>query len=61
MNAKHVEAENVTYAVKSTYLRNLIDALPTTITLPSVNSLTGKALTNQVKSIKNFVYIIEVN
>jgi S1-C subfamily serine protease len=31
VNAKHVEAENATYAVKSTYLKNFIDALPTTI------------------------------
>jgi S1-C subfamily serine protease len=61
VNAKYIEAENATYAVKSTYLKNLIDALTTTITLPTVNSLTGKALTDQVKEIKNFVYIIEVN
>jgi len=61
VNAKHVEAENATYAIKSVYLKNLIDALPSTITLPSINSLTGKALTEQVKSIKNYVYIIEIN
>lgn len=61
VNAKYLDAENATYAIKSTYLKNLIDALPTIITLPTVNILTGKALTDQVKSIKNFVYIIEVN
>jgi len=61
VNAKHVLAENATYAVKSTYLKNFIDALPIIISLPTVNSLTGKALIDQVKAIKNFVYIIEVN
>lgn len=61
VNAKHVEAENATYAVKSTYLKILIDALPTPITLPTINNLAGKALTEQVKLIKNFVYIIEIN
>lgn len=61
VNAKYTDAESATYAVKSTYLKILIDALPTTLTLPTVNSLTGKVLTDQVKLIKNFVYIIEVN
>ena len=61
VNAKYVAAENATYSVKSTYLRNLVDALPTTVKLQTLNSLSGKALTEQVKSIKNFVYIIEVN
>ncbi len=61
VNAKHVFAENATYAVKSTYLKILIEALPTAITTPTVKSLTAKVLTEQVKSIKNFVYIIEVN
>jgi S1-C subfamily serine protease len=61
LNAKYVAAENATYAVKSTYLNILIDALPTAITLPTLNSLTAKALTDQVKLVKNFIYIIEVN
>jgi len=61
VNAKHVEAENATYAVKSSYLLNLIESLPITLTLQTVNILTWKTLPDQVKSIKNFVYIIEVN
>lgn len=61
VNAKHIKAESATYAVKSTYLKNLIDAISTTIKLTTINSLTGKSLTEQVKSIKNYVYIIEVN
>lgn len=61
VNAKHVQAENATYAVKSSYLQNLIESLPTTPVLQKVNILTGKSLPEQVKLIKNFVYIIEVN
>jgi len=61
VNAKHVQAENVTYAVKSSYLINLIESLSTTPTIQKVNSLKGKSLTEQVKQIKKFVYLIEIN
>jgi S1-C subfamily serine protease len=61
VNAKHVEAENATYAVKSSYLTNLIESLSPTLKLQTINSLTGKTLSDQVRMIKNFVYIIEVN
>ncbi|HNW90210.1 MAG TPA: serine protease [Bacteroidales bacterium] len=60
VNAKHVEAENATYAVKSSYLLNIIESLSTKPIMQTVNSLSGKVLTEQVKAIKNFVYIIEV-
>lgn len=59
INAKHVGAENASYAVKSSYLTNLIDLLPSPPKLPTVNSLTGKTLTQQMKLAKKFVYIIE--
>jgi len=61
VNAKHVGAENAGYAVKTSYLFNLIDALPTTLKLPSVNTLKGKTLSSQVELANKFVYIIEVN
>jgi S1-C subfamily serine protease len=62
VSAKHNQAENVGYAIKFNYLFNLIDNLPiNTINFPANSSLTGKSLTEQVKLIKNFVYIIEVN
>jgi len=60
VNAKHVGAENAGYAVKTSYLFNLIDALPTTLKLPTVNTLKGKTLSNQVELANKFVYIIEV-
>lgn len=60
INAKHSEAENATYAVKSSYLINLIESLPVAITLQKSNTLTGKSMPDLVKRIKTFVYIVEV-
>lgn len=59
INAKHVGAENASYAVKTSYLSNLIDLLPSPPKLQTINSLTGKTLTQQVVLVKKFVYIIE--
>ena len=59
INAKHVGAENASYAVKTSYLTNLIDLLPSPLKLQTVNSLTGKTLTQQVATVKKIVYIIE--
>ena len=59
INAKHVGAENASYAVKTSYLTNLIDLLPSPLKLQTVNSLAGKTLTQQVELAKKFVYIIE--
>jgi len=60
INAKHGGAENASYAVKASYLINLIELLPSPPELQTVNSLTGKTLTQQVELAKNFVYIIEI-
>jgi len=59
--AKHGGAENVSYAIKVLYLSNLIDALPALPKSASVNILVSKPLTEQVKILKKFIYIIEVN
>lgn len=61
INAKHIGAENASYAVKSSYLTNLIDLLDYPPTLQTVSSVNGKALTEQVQFIRKYVYIIEVN
>ena len=61
INAKHLDTENVTYAVKSTYLLNLIEILPLPPKLQPINNLGGKTLSEQVKLVKNYTYIIEVN
>jgi S1-C subfamily serine protease len=61
INAKHLETENVSYAIKASYLLNLIDIMPTSPSLQTQNTLSGKSLSEQVKIIKNFIYIIEIN
>ncbi|WP_430809591.1 MULTISPECIES: trypsin-like peptidase domain-containing protein [unclassified Carboxylicivirga] len=59
INAKHTGAENASYAVKVSYLLNLVNSLEYPPQLPSVNLISNKPLTNQVSMVKNFVYIIE--
>jgi hypothetical protein len=61
INAKHVGAENVSYAVKASYLMNLIDLMPTPPKLQTISTVAGKPLTEQVKILQKFTYIIEIN
>ncbi len=60
INARHKGAENATYAIKSSYLFNLFDLMDKTPVLPVTSKTLGKQLSEQVKIIKNFTYIIEV-
>jgi len=60
INAKLTGAENANYAIKSNFLQNLIQSSSVNITLPQVNSLTGKSLSEQVKLAKKNVLILEV-
>ena len=61
VQAKHSLAENAGYAIKASYVRNLIDLLPTPITLPEHNILKGKTLTQQVELASKATCIIIVN
>ena len=61
VNAKLTIGENVSYAIKSSYLLNLIDLLPAKPIFLATTSLIGKPLTDQVKLINSFVYTIEIN
>ncbi|MBK7212088.1 MAG: trypsin-like peptidase domain-containing protein [Bacteroidales bacterium] len=61
INAKNLEAENASYAVKSSYLINLINLLDSPLQLQKVNTIKGKSLSQQVEIVKKFVYIIEIN
>lgn len=60
VNAKHLGAENATYAIKSNYLVNLMELLPKPPELPNKNSLKNSTLSEQVKTIENFVFLIKV-
>lgn len=57
--AKHTKAENVSYAIKSSYLKNLIESVASPSILPSATSLMGKDLSEHVKQIKNYIYMIK--
>ena len=61
ISAKHLGTENVSYAVKSNYLLYLTQSLNNKILLPKTNSISSKKLSEQVKYLKEFVYIIEVD
>lgn len=61
INAKHAGAENASYGIKASYLLNMIDLLDSKPTLQKTSVLNSKSLSQQVESIKKFVYIIEVN
>ncbi len=58
VNAKHKGAENVGYAIKTSYLKNLIESSISTSILPSNNQIAGLPLTGKVKSLKNYVFMI---
>lgn len=59
VNAKHKDAENVGYAIKTSYLKNLIESSISTSILPNNNRIDRQALTEKVKSLKDFVFFIE--
>ena len=59
VSAKHAGAENVGYAIKSSYLRNLIESCVSASIIPTSNTVSTLPLTGKVKSEKNFVFFIE--
>lgn len=58
ISSKHRGAENVSYAIKSSYLKNLIDSSVSAAILPNNNRIAGLPLTGKVKSLKNFVFMV---
>lgn len=58
INAKHKDAENVGYAIKSSYLKNLIESFLPTSAIPTRNSIYNLPLTQKVKSLKNSIFLI---
>jgi len=53
-------ADNVSYAIKTSYLKNLIDVLPTTLVLPNDKSIMNKTLTEKIKIISDYVVLIRI-
>ena len=61
ISSKHTGAENASYAIKTSYLMNLIQVITTAPLLSDTNTISSKALSEQVKLIKEYVYIIEAS
>ncbi len=60
VNAKIMAADNVSYAIKLTYLKNLIDVIPDKLILPSDISISQKTLTDKIKVLSNYVVLIKI-
>lgn len=58
VSAKHAGAENVGYAIKSSYLRNLIESCAPSSVIPTTNTVANLPLTGKVKVEKNCVFFI---
>lgn len=52
-------AENVGYAIKSTYLFNLVSSIVPLSNIPQTNHVQGTSLSEKVKSVKNCVFYIK--
>ena len=58
VNSKHRGAENVSYAIKTSYLNNLLESASIHSVMPMNNFVSGMSLSDKVKSLKNFVFMI---
>jgi len=61
-NAKIVspDIDNVSYAIKSVYLKSFIDLSSYRINLPTGSSLAGKPITDQIEVLSDFVGLIKI-
>jgi S1-C subfamily serine protease/antitoxin component YwqK of YwqJK toxin-antitoxin module len=60
LNKEYFNSENVNYAIKTTYLKNLIDVMPESITLPNNIEIYNKTLIDKIKILSDFIPIIRV-
>lgn len=58
VSAKHQGAENVGYAIKTSYLKNLMESVISENVFPQTNRYTSTNLSSKVKTAKTFVYYI---
>ena len=60
VNAKIMAADNVSYAIKLTYLKNLIDVIPDKLIIPNDITISQKTLTEKIKILSNYVVLIKI-
>lgn len=58
LNREAFNSENVNYAIKTSYLYNLIESSMSASILPQGTAMQGQSLTEKIKLAKKFVYII---
>lgn len=58
LNREEFNSENVNYAIKTSYLYNLLESTLTTSILPQGTAMNGQELTQKIKIAKNFVFCI---
>ena len=61
VNAGILDAENVGYAIKLGYLRNLVESCNDHIDFNSTNSIYNLSLAEKVKKLNSFVYLVKAN
>ncbi len=59
INAKIQEGDNVSYAIKISYLLNLIDTMNEPLSLPADKSLSDQKLEDKIKVLSNYVVLIK--
>ena len=59
LNREAFNSENVNYAIKTSYLYNLVESSLSSSVMPQGNAMQGQALTEKIKLAKKFVFIIE--
>jgi S1-C subfamily serine protease/antitoxin component YwqK of YwqJK toxin-antitoxin module len=60
LNKEYYNSENVNFAIKTSYLKNLIDVMPENIILPNNTEIYTKPLTEKIKLLSDFIPIIRV-
>ena len=60
INRKLDITENVNYAIKSSYLKNLIDVLDYRLELPYDSSISNLTLTEKIKKLSDYVVLIKI-
>lgn len=59
ISSKHRSTENVSYAIKASYLYSLVMSSNSEIEIQSTNTLLGQPLTAQVAKIRNYVFLLK--
>lgn len=59
VSAKHIGAENVGYALKTSYLANLVESMISSNVLPKSNTISSLSRPNKIKRINNFIFMVK--